>query len=87
MKYFLVILAGLFVLGCVSPSKKEEDSRFANNKNVIYDEEFDLLVAPEYDYESQVPYAQQIKITTKDTGVSANNIAKPAKQPVAMKVK
>lgn len=86
MKYCLAILASLFVLGCVSPSQKSEEARFSNSQNAVYDEEFDLLIAPEYDYESDVPYAEQIKITTKTTGVSVNT-AKPAKQPAATKVK
>ncbi|MBQ4494113.1 MAG: hypothetical protein II972_05930 [Elusimicrobiaceae bacterium] len=86
MKYFLAILATLFVLGCAS-SQNQNSGSIMNSKNVVYDEEFDLLVAPEYDYESEVPYAEQIKITTKTTNVSVNNTtAKPAKQPVAIKV-
>lgn len=98
MKYFLAILAGLFVLGCVSASqnngttsttktsKSSKSSKAAKTQNAVYDEEFDLLVAPEYDYESDVPYAEQIKITTKTTSVSVNSTTKPAKQPVATKV-
>jgi len=96
MKYFLAILAGLFVLGCVSASqnngtttrnsKSTKSSKASKTQNAVYDEEFDLLVAPEYDYESDVPYAEQIKITTKTTSVSVNSTTKPAKQPVATKV-
>ena len=82
MKYFLAILAGLFLLGCAASQNKEE-GRLFNSKNAISDEEFDLLIAPEYDYESDVPYAEQIKVTTKTTDVSVNNTTKPAKHPVS----
>lgn len=90
MKYFLAILAGFLVLGCASSQNKSE-AQNSRSENYITDEEFDLLIAPEYDYESEVPYAEQIKVTTKTTSVSASvsdtKTEKPAKQPAAIKVK
>ena len=84
MKYFLAILASLFILGCASSQNKDNSaSNSYNTKSDIVDEEFDLLIAPQYDYESDVPYAEQIKVTTKTTDVSVNNTTKPAKHPVS----
>ncbi len=94
MKYILVILATLFVLGCYS-AQTQNGSKATGNSNsssksgkVVYDEEFDLLVAPEYDYESDVPYAEQIKTTTTTTTTlttssSETKTTKPAKHPVS----
>jgi hypothetical protein len=87
MKYFLAILAGLLVLGCAGSQNKSNSSNSANSKNAVYDEEFDLLIAPEYDYESDVPYAEQIKITTKTTEGTTTKTAKPSKKPTATQVK
>ena len=87
MKYFLAILAGLLVLGCVAPQNQNNGSRTSRSNNPIYDEEFDLLVAPEYDYESDVPYAEQIKnnttVTTTTTSTYESKTTKPAKRPVS----
>ena len=84
MKYFLVLLATLFVLGCVSSQNKNENGS-QNSKTAIYDEEFDVLVAPEYNYEKEIPYSEQIKTVTKTTNVSVNNTNKPAKHSVQSK--
>ncbi len=91
MKYILVILATLFVLGCYSAqtqnSSNGKNGNVSKSANGIYDEEFDLLVAPEYDYESDVPYAEQIKNTTTTTTTissSETKTAKPAKHPVSV---
>ena len=84
MKYFLAILASLCVLGCVS-SQNQGGAKASKTKTAIVDEEFDSRVAPEYDYEANVPYAQQIKLTT-DNSASNKNASKPSKQPAATKV-
>ena len=92
MKYILVILATLFVLGCYpaqtqTGSTTGTNSKVSKSANGIYDEEFDLLVAPEYDYESDVPYAEQIKntttTTTTTTSYTETKTTKPAKHPVS----
>ncbi len=87
MKYFLVILTSLFILGCASSQNKGSASKYNNSKNGIVDQEFDLLIAPEYDYESDVPYAEQIKVTTKSTAISTTKTSKPATKPTATRVK
>ena len=89
MKYLLMVAVSLAVLGgCASNSAKgEEDAKYSNKVsaedttqgNVIIDEEFDLLVAPEYDYETEVPYAEQIK------NQPVKKQTKSAKKPVAIK--
>ncbi|MBR4508619.1 MAG: hypothetical protein IKP23_04020 [Elusimicrobiaceae bacterium] len=85
MKYFLAILAGLLVLGCTT-TQNQNNRKASNSQNAIYDEEFDLLVAPEYDYESDVPYAEQIKTTTQTTTTTTySRTEKPAKHPVSVK--
>lgn len=85
MKYFLVILTSLFILGCASSQNSNSANNY-NSKKGIVDQEFDLLIAPEYDYESDVPYAEQIKVTTKSTAVSTTKTAKPSTKPTATKV-
>ncbi len=85
MKYFLVILTSLFILGCASSQNSSSANNY-NSKKGIVDQEFDLLIAPEYDYESDVPYAEQIKVTTKSTAVSTTKTAKPSTKPTATKV-
>lgn len=87
MKYFLVILTSLFILGCASSQNSSNKASSYNNKRGIVDQEFDLLIAPEYDYESDVPYAEQIKVTTKSTAVSTTKTSKPTTKPTATKVK
>lgn len=87
MKYFLVLLASLFILGCASSQNQSSTSKY-NTQKGITDQEFDLLIAPEYDYESDVPYAEQIKVTTKSTTVSTTTTtSKPTTKPTATKVK
>ena len=84
----MVAIALTVMGGCASSSAKgEEDAKYSNKVsaedktqgNVIIDEEFDLLVAPEYDYETEVPYAEQIK------NQPVKKQAKSAKKPVAVK--
>ena len=89
MKYLLMIAISLAVMGgCASGSAKgEEDAKYSNKVSAeeaaqgsfIVDEEFDLLVAPEYDYETEVPYAEQIK------NQPVKKQAKSAKKPAAVK--
>lgn len=91
MKYFLAILASLFILGCASSQNKDNSaSNSYNTKSDIVDEEFDLLVAPQYDYESDVPYAEQIKVTTKNGAYTSSQTIQTTKsmsKPSATKVK
>lgn len=90
MKYLLVAAAALFVMGgCSSASKKDDSATYQNQvnaennaqENAILDQEFDLLVAPEYDYETEVPYAEQIK----NVPAKKQQTAKSAKKPAAIK--
>lgn len=92
MKYLVVFAAALFIFGGCSSSAKKEDASYKNKVQADYnaqqgdilDEEFDLLVAPEYDYETEVPYEVQIKNTpAKQNGKAAKT--KGAKKPVAIK--
>jgi hypothetical protein len=70
----MAVLA-LIMTGCASSSKntaaQEQQNSYAAQQQAdgIIDEEFDLLVAPQYDYNSNVPYVQQIK--TKPAAKSA----------------
>ena len=59
MKYCFMILA-LCVLFCACGSKKD-DGYYSYRNNGVLEEEFDLLVAPNMDYESDVPYEKQIQ--------------------------
>ena len=92
MKYLVVLAAALFILGGCSSSAKKEDASYKNKVKAGYnaqqgdilDEEFDLLVAPEYDYETEIPYEVQIKNTPTDKNGKAVK-TKGAKKPVAVK--
>ena len=83
MKYILVAVSALFLLGgCTSANKKADNAQPAQQQPQIVDEEFDLLVAPEYDYESDVAYEDQLK---NDQPVQpASGAVKPAKKPAAI---
>ena len=84
MKYILVAVSALFLLGgCTSANKKADNAQPAQQQPQIVDEEFDLLVAPEYDYESDVAYADQLKNDQAEPAAAAG--VKPAKKPVAVK--
>lgn len=94
MKYLIVVLAALFVLGGCSSSAKKEDASYKNTVKAGYnaqtgdilDEEFDTLIAPEYDYETEVPYEVQIKNSSSvNTNTKTAKQAKSAKKPVAIK--
>lgn len=82
MKYIAVFIAALFIVGGCSSSNKKSDADKAamtTETGAIVDEEFDLLVAPEYDYESDVPYADQIQ------NKPAADKTKTSKKPAAIK--
>ncbi|MDR1123029.1 MAG: hypothetical protein LBL61_00060 [Elusimicrobiota bacterium] len=87
MKYILGLMAvsALFATGCTSyqNTDAQQQASYTAQQQVesIVDEEFDLLVAPQYDYNSNVPYQQQIK--TKPAAKSAAK--KPATKPKAYK--
>ena len=89
MRYMAIAAAALILMGgcATSPDNGGDAAEYTNEVssgsagqwNVIVDEEFDLLVAPEYDYETEVPYAEQIKNEPE------KKQAKSAKKPVAVK--
>lgn len=89
MKYLVVLAAALFVMGGCFPASQSGDNSATyatqekadkkNQQGAIKDEEFDLLIAPEYDYETEIPYSEQIKNTP------AKKQAKSAKKPAAVK--
>jgi len=82
MKRVLIAVSALLLLGaCSSAQKKSAAQQSAPKEPEIVDEEFDLLVAPEYDYDSDVPYADQIKNNQPESKIGG----KPAKKPVALK--
>ena len=70
MKYFLVLFSSLFILGCVASqnqgtknqTKANTKNASAQDKQTIYDEEFNFLLAPDFDYENDDSYENQIKI-------------------------
>jgi PBP1b-binding outer membrane lipoprotein LpoB len=86
MKYIFGSLAvsALILAGCASSSKntdpqKQQQASYAQQQveSVIVDEEFDLLVAPQYDYNSNVPYAQQIKTKPEAKSAAKKSNVKP----------
>jgi hypothetical protein len=88
MKYLAVLAAALFVLGgCSSPSQKEAPAGYKSrtfataHAEGIMDDEYDVLVAPEYDYETDVAYEVQIRATE----TPKQNAKKPTAKPKAVK--
>ena len=60
-------------------------------ENGVLEEEFDLLMAPQMDYEEDIPYEDQIKAVQKTAPKTTVKLAKPEsqkpiKKPVAVKV-
>ncbi len=83
MKYIALTIAALFLMGGCSSADKKTANQPAGTQlqDNIIDEEFDLLVAPEYDYEKDVPYSEQIK----NTADAKTKTVKPSKKPAAVK--
>ncbi len=89
MRYLVVIVAALLVMGGCFPASNNMDNSATyatqekadkrNQDGPIKDEEFDLLIAPEYDYETEIPYSEQIKNTP------AKKQTKSAKKPAAVR--
>ncbi len=75
MKYICAFASLLFLLsGCVAVNRNEYSSSTVTSvkqrqpaapAEEIKDEEFDLLVAPQYNYEDTTPYAEQIRNSSK----------------------
>ena len=84
MKYCFTILALCFLL-CACSAKKD-DGYYSYNVGNVKEEEFDLLIAPNMDYTSDIPYEQQIKNNVKKELPKEERTekpkAKPQKQPV-----
>ena len=79
MKYFFMILT-LCVLFCACTSRKD-DGYYNYRENGVLEEEFDMLVAPQMDYEEDIPYEEQIKVINKTPGKNTVKLGKPIKQP------
>jgi len=90
MKYFFMIFT-LCVLLCACTSRKD-DGYYQYKENGVLVEEFDLLVAPQMDYEEDIPYEEQIKAINKTNTKNAVKLGKPVKpqkpekKPIAVKI-
>ncbi len=82
MKYCFIILL-VCALFCACTSRKDE-GYYYYRENGVLEEEFDLLLAPQMDYETEVPYEDQIK-NTKTKSKDAVKVAKPQKKPTVKK--
>ena len=83
MKYCLTILV-LCVLFCACSGSKKDSGYYSYRDNGIKEEEFDLLIAPNLDYMSDIPYEQQLKNGIKEELPKEERTkpkAKPQKQP------
>lgn len=98
MKYLFMIFT-LCVLFCAcSNTQQKDDGYYYYKENGVLEEEFDLLVAPQMDYEEEIPYEDQIKAIQNTTGKESVKLAKtektekskkakkPEKKPVAAKI-
>lgn len=90
MKYCFMILT-LCVLLCACATTKDE-GYYYYKENGVLEEEFDLLVAPQMDYEEEIPYEDQLKAINETKDKTTVKLAKqkkpqkPAKKPVAVKI-
>lgn len=89
MKYLTILtLALVMAAGCASSDKADQETQLTvthqYQDSVIIDEEYDSLIAPQYDYTTYINYEDQIKNT--NTSASPAPSAKPAKKPAAKKV-
>ena len=81
MKYCFMILV-LCTLFCACAAK--DKGYYAYRENGVLEEEFDMLLAPQMDYETEIPYEDQIKNTKPKTKGSVK-LAKPPKQTAEAK--
>ena len=79
MKYCFMILA-LCVLFCACGSKKD-NGYYSYKTDGVLEEEFDLLIAPNMDYTSDIPYEQQIKNNIKAETSKYSKTEKPKAKP------
>lgn len=79
MKYCFMILA-LGILLCACANKKD-DGYYSYKTDGVVEEEFDLLVAPNMDYTSDISYEQQIKNDVNTTVNKATKTEKPKAKP------
>jgi uncharacterized protein YcfL len=88
MKKYITFFAVLLFLAaaCSSPQKTEQSINSAEQQaGGIIDEEYDLLVAPQYDYDTNVSYEEQIKVKSAAKNKSAKASGKPTSKPKAIK--
>ena len=90
MKYFFTILA-VCILFCACTSTKKDNGYYSYKENGVLEEEFDLLAAPQMDYEENISYEEQIKLVEKTPAKTTVKLAKPKsqkpqKKPIAVKV-
>jgi PBP1b-binding outer membrane lipoprotein LpoB len=84
MKYRIMItLSALLLCGCAAQETKA--AKAANASRTIIDEEFDLLIAPEYAYDKDIPYEQQIMTAPKSGASPKKKDSKPARTAVEQK--
>jgi len=89
MKYFFMILM-ICILFCACTARKDK-GYYSYKENGVLEEEFDLLVAPQMDYEESIPYEQQIEAIQKTKPKQTVKMAKtqstkPQKKPTALKL-
>ena len=87
MKHYLLILFVAVLFCACSSSQKTDEGYYSHTENGVLEEEFDLLVAPKMDYEKDVPYEEQLKITDSKAGVTKSADKKPVKKPTAKPAK
>ena len=87
MKNCLLILFVVALFCACSSAQKTDEGYYSYTENGILEEEFDLLVAPKMDYEKDVPYEEQLKLTDTKNGAPKTTGKKPTKKPAAKPAK
>ncbi len=85
--FFTIIVISVLFCACVG---RRDEGYYSYKENGVLEEEFDLLVAPQMDYEEEIPYEDQIKAIQKTAPKTTVKLAKPEsqkpiKKPVAVK--
>lgn len=92
MKYFFMVLALCVSFCACTSAQTEDDGYYYYKENGVLEEEFDLLIAPQMDYEEEIPYEEQLKAIQTTSGKESVKLAKPQqpqkpeKKPVAVKI-
>ena len=82
-KFLLAVIICLIVAGCSSQSRKNSGGTYTTVlAGGIVDEEYDIEIAPYYEYTTMPAYEEQIKVKPQAKGASKKTAKKMTKPQV-----